>query len=260
MPAARLPRWANRHPPRGFAPRSAGRYTKPRGSPLLTTGTTSAVPLRGVNFGVCRGLDAVSGLWTPDAGERRPDRQFGGLPAPGFCDVPIWMCSEPASSLLSEAPSSRLSQTQYSTPINRILPVRHPCEHAHRGRPPNRGTRRDECLRPPRVMSPLRATASESYRRRYRAAFGPHAAGCRVKETTAGKPAAHGKPDTTVVAGRITCSPPIHIPTGITNMSLGKRAPSNTDPAGYDAVGRYNDRDTCQMDRLANRRSTKRRG
>ena len=33
-------------PPRGFAPRSAGRYTKPRGSPLLTTGTTSAVPLR----------------------------------------------------------------------------------------------------------------------------------------------------------------------------------------------------------------------
>ena len=37
-------------PPRGFAPRSAGRYTKPRGSPLLATGTTSAVPLRGVNF------------------------------------------------------------------------------------------------------------------------------------------------------------------------------------------------------------------
>ncbi len=37
----------NRHPPRGFAPRSAGRYTKPRGSPLLTTGTTSAVPFRG---------------------------------------------------------------------------------------------------------------------------------------------------------------------------------------------------------------------
>ena len=60
--------------------------------------------------------------------------------------------------------------------------------------------------------------------------------------------------------GRITCSPPIHMPTGITNMSLGKRAPSNTDPARYDAVGRYNDRDTCQMDRLANRRSTKRRG
>ena len=50
MPAARLPRWANRDPPRGFAPRSAGRYTKPRGSPLLTTGTTSAVSLRGVNF------------------------------------------------------------------------------------------------------------------------------------------------------------------------------------------------------------------
>ena len=31
-------------------PRSARRYTKPRGSPLLATGTTSAVPLRGVNF------------------------------------------------------------------------------------------------------------------------------------------------------------------------------------------------------------------
>ena len=50
MPAARLPRWANRYPPRGFAPRSARRYTKPRGSPLLTTGTTSAVSLRGVSF------------------------------------------------------------------------------------------------------------------------------------------------------------------------------------------------------------------
>ena len=50
MPAARLPRWVNRYPPRGFAPRSAGRYTKPRGSPLWTTGTTSAVPLRGVNI------------------------------------------------------------------------------------------------------------------------------------------------------------------------------------------------------------------
>ena len=34
-------------PPRGFAPRSAGCYTKPRGSTLLTTGTTSAVPFRG---------------------------------------------------------------------------------------------------------------------------------------------------------------------------------------------------------------------
>ena len=33
VPAARLPRWVNRYPPRGFAPRSAGRYTKPRGSP-----------------------------------------------------------------------------------------------------------------------------------------------------------------------------------------------------------------------------------
>ena len=35
VPAARLPRWVNRDPPRGFAPRSARRYTKPRGSPLL---------------------------------------------------------------------------------------------------------------------------------------------------------------------------------------------------------------------------------
>ena len=59
--------------------------------------------LFGVVLWVCRGLDSVSGLWTPDAGERRPDRQFGGLPAPDLCDVPIWMCSEPASSLLSEA-------------------------------------------------------------------------------------------------------------------------------------------------------------
>ena len=52
---------------------------------------------------VCRGLDAASGLRTPDAGERRPDRQFGGLPAPDLCDVPTWICSKPASSLLSEA-------------------------------------------------------------------------------------------------------------------------------------------------------------
>ena len=62
MPAARLPRWANRHPPRGFAPRSAGRYTKPRGSPLLTTGTTSAVPLRGVNFARRLGVNIESRL------------------------------------------------------------------------------------------------------------------------------------------------------------------------------------------------------
>ena len=50
MPAARLPRWVNPYLPRGFAPRTARRYTKPLGSPLLTTGTTSAVPLRGVNI------------------------------------------------------------------------------------------------------------------------------------------------------------------------------------------------------------------
>ena len=62
---------------------------------------------------VCRGLDDVSGLWTPDAGERRPDRQSGGLPAPDYWDVPIWMCSESASSCCPKPPSSRLSQTQY---------------------------------------------------------------------------------------------------------------------------------------------------
>ena len=50
VPAARLPRWVNPYLPRGFAPRTARRYTKPLGSPLLTTGTTSAVPLRGVNI------------------------------------------------------------------------------------------------------------------------------------------------------------------------------------------------------------------
>ena len=62
MPAARLPRWANRYPPRGFAPRSARRYTKPRGSPLLATGTTSAVPLRGVNFARRSGVNIESRL------------------------------------------------------------------------------------------------------------------------------------------------------------------------------------------------------
>ena len=62
MPAARLPRWVNRYPPRGFAPRSAGRYTKPCGSPLLTTGTTSAVPLRGVNFARRSGVNIESRL------------------------------------------------------------------------------------------------------------------------------------------------------------------------------------------------------
>ena len=66
MPAARLPRWVNRYPPRGFAPRSAGRYTKPRGSPLLTTGTTSAVPLRGVNFARRSGVNIESRLTPAD--------------------------------------------------------------------------------------------------------------------------------------------------------------------------------------------------
>ena len=47
VPAARLPRCVNPYLPRGFAPRIARRYTRPLGSPLLTTGTTSAVPLRG---------------------------------------------------------------------------------------------------------------------------------------------------------------------------------------------------------------------
>ena len=54
MPAARLPRWVNRHLPRGSAPRIARRYAEPRGALLLTTGTTSTgVNLRrrsGVNF------------------------------------------------------------------------------------------------------------------------------------------------------------------------------------------------------------------
>ena len=56
----------------------------------------------------------------------------------------------------------------------------------------------------------------------------------------------------------IICSPPIHIATGITKMSHGKRALLNSDPAGYDAVARYNDCVACQMDRLAKSRSTKR--
>ena len=59
-------------------------------------------------------------LWTPDAGERGPDRQSGGLPAPDFWDVPIWMCSESASSCCPNPPSSRLRQTQISAPINRF--------------------------------------------------------------------------------------------------------------------------------------------
>ena len=80
MPAARLPRWANRYPPRGFAPRSARRYTKPRGSPLLATGTTSAVPLRGVNFARRSGVSIESRLtgWeAAPAGSRSGCAQSG---------------------------------------------------------------------------------------------------------------------------------------------------------------------------------------
>ena len=46
--------------PRGFAPRTARRYTKPLVSPLSATGTTSAVPLRGSILHADRGsiLDA----------------------------------------------------------------------------------------------------------------------------------------------------------------------------------------------------------
>jgi hypothetical protein len=47
---------------------------------------------------------------------------------------------------------------------------------------------------------------------------------------------------------RIGCSPPNHIPTRITKMSFGKRAPSTTDPAGYGALRRYNDCVTFQID------------
>ena len=54
MPAARLPRWVNRHLPRGSAPHIARRYAEPRGALLLTTGATyRGVNLRrrsGVNF------------------------------------------------------------------------------------------------------------------------------------------------------------------------------------------------------------------
>ena len=63
----------------------------------------SSALLFGALLWVCCGLDNVSGLWTPDPGERPPNRQSGGLPAPEFWDVSIWMCLESASSLLSEA-------------------------------------------------------------------------------------------------------------------------------------------------------------
>ena len=83
MPAARLPRWANRYPPRGFAPRSARRYTKPRGSPLLTTGTTSAVSLRGVSFARRLGVNIECRLTLRATISRRwPGRKLQGLHAP----------------------------------------------------------------------------------------------------------------------------------------------------------------------------------
>ena len=52
-----------------------------------------------------------------------------------------------------------------------------PCEDARHGGPPSRGSRRDEWLRPPHPMSPLRGTAPQSYRRHCRSAFGSYAAG-----------------------------------------------------------------------------------
>ena len=58
-----------------------------------------------------------------DAGERRPDRQSGGLPAPDFWDVPAWMCSESASSCCPEPPSSRLGQTPFFTPLGSVAKV-----------------------------------------------------------------------------------------------------------------------------------------
>lgn len=55
--------------------------------------------------------------------------------------------------------------------------VRQPCQDVRGGSPANRESRRDECLRPTRLMSSLRATAPGSCRKRYRAAFAPYAAG-----------------------------------------------------------------------------------
>ena len=46
-----------------------GRYTKPRGSPLLTTGTTSAVSLRGVNFARRLGVNIECRLTIKDTAE-----------------------------------------------------------------------------------------------------------------------------------------------------------------------------------------------
>jgi hypothetical protein len=50
-------------------------------------------------------------------------------------------------------------------------PIRQLCEDARRCGPPSGRSRCDECLRAPHLRSPLRATTSESYRRRNRAAF-----------------------------------------------------------------------------------------
>ena len=95
-PAARLPRWVNRYPPRGFAPRSAGRYTKPRGSPLLTTGTTSAVPLRGVNFARRSGVNIESRLTSrvPGLSSSCPLEKLTTVPIPSRRSFPASL--EPA--------------------------------------------------------------------------------------------------------------------------------------------------------------------
>ena len=56
-------RWRLLSPSQAFVPLIfARRYTKPRGSPLLTTGTTSAVTLRGVNFARRLGVNTESRL------------------------------------------------------------------------------------------------------------------------------------------------------------------------------------------------------
>ena len=109
----------------------------------------TAPNLRQTHFWVCRGLDDVSGLWTPNAGERRPDRQSGGLPAPDFWDVPIWMCSESASSCCPKPPSSGLSQTPKLTPLSGTAEV---VPAVNRGDPPPPPVPpRRRFRRPPRV-------------------------------------------------------------------------------------------------------------
>ena len=50
--------------------------------------------------------------------------------------------------------------------------IRKTCEDARGGKPPSDGSRRNERLRPPCIMSPLRSTAPESYRRHSLSAYG----------------------------------------------------------------------------------------